>query len=79
MRPGDTREVFAARRNSEISQAKYSAKLDIKSRWAFCLSGWVEHIFRHQDMPAFDFCDVRTTLGSASGVLRSVTFLIRVR
>ena len=52
-RQDDTAASFVLRRNSLIAHIKSRNKLCIRSRWAFRLVSWEEHLYRHQDSFAF--------------------------
>ena len=57
---GDDAKSFVLRRNSVVSDLKHNCGFDIRSRWAIRIVSWVEHMFRHQDRPSFQFLNVQT-------------------
>ena len=55
----DSAATFSKRRNAAIARLKASHKLCVRSRWAFKLVTWMEHLHRHKDSVAFKLLGVQ--------------------
>ena len=51
--PAETPEAFCIRRNRATANAKASAGIDIKFRFAYKLATWLEHVYRHKAFPSY--------------------------
>ena len=51
--PGELSSVFAKRKNKELNVLKHEVGIDIRSRLAYKLATWCEHLYRHKEAPPY--------------------------
>ena len=49
----DTPASYKIRKNSYVARMKQTCAFDFRYRWAYKLTTWTEHLYRHKDAPSF--------------------------